>query len=391
LYARDPTIHPLDIGLLIEKIGSPRGQCGSEVNQDIHEHIVRALYRGVLRREGDPSGLAQFTAFLKSAPDLANIAAAIQGMMASDEFRRLYGSGQSRLDLYQDFAQGAYRAILKRDADAAASDNWANELHAEPGHETVARLLDDMMASNEFRARQKSAMFDEVMRSTAALGPKIEPGPILCIISLGPACYVSTMLDRWELRNFAGPFDYLFSSPRMVEAVLRDDFETFMSKDQFEFTDIGHGEVQTNHKAYATMADYPPGLVDGPVFMHHNMFNPLVYDHFVRAIARMRRALATRSLLITMVRDRPGRGHEIASLSHFISQIAPEARLLSIIFDNPAGNALPEMQLIHQKGHHRIYYMRPVSEMGISGFEATLDEVTVMRIVHQWSFDLQPL
>lgn len=348
------------------------------------------MYRGLLRREGEAEGVAQHAAFLRDAPGFANLSAALQGMVGSDEFRRATATEARASDIYEHVVRGVYRAVLERDADAGAIDNGIRHLRSAPGADSVAGFVETLFASDEFRARQASAMFDEVRRSTAAILPKIEAAPMPCVMSLGPACHVSTMLERWGLRNFSGPFDFMFSSARMIEAVLRDDFRTFLSKDQLEFIFVGHGEVRTDHKVYAGMAEYPEGHA-GPLFLHHNLHHPTIYDHMVRSADRMRRALSTRSLMITIAQDRPGLAAEMQSLSDCIAELGPEVRLLDIVFGEPGGNLLPEINLLRQQGHHRFYELKPVSEIGETGFRALIDEIAVMRVVHQWSFDLQPL
>ena len=59
------------------------------------------------------------------------------------------------------------------------------------------------------------------------------PQPFEHVISLGSSCAVSLFLRQQRLRVYAGPFDWTFSSTRMVAACLDDDFACFLDPAQY--------------------------------------------------------------------------------------------------------------------------------------------------------------
>ena len=59
------------------------------------------------------------------------------------------------------------------------------------------------------------------------------PQPFEHVISLGSSCAISLFLRQQRLRVHAGPFDWIFSSARMVAACLDDDFAYFLDPAQY--------------------------------------------------------------------------------------------------------------------------------------------------------------
>ena len=57
--------------------------------------------------------------------------------------------------------------------------------------------------------------------------------PFEHVISLGSSCAISLFLRQQRLRVHAGPFDWIFSSARMVAACLDDDFACFLDPAQY--------------------------------------------------------------------------------------------------------------------------------------------------------------
>ena len=57
--------------------------------------------------------------------------------------------------------------------------------------------------------------------------------PFEHVISLGSSCAIALFLRQQRLRVHAGPFDWIFSSARMVAACLDDDFACFLDPAQY--------------------------------------------------------------------------------------------------------------------------------------------------------------
>ncbi|WP_317453914.1 DUF1796 family putative cysteine peptidase [Klebsiella quasipneumoniae] len=53
------------------------------------------------------------------------------------------------------------------------------------------------------------------------------------IVSLGSHCLTSWTLKKFNLKKISLPFDWIFSCPAMVIDCLRDDFQTFLDKNEY--------------------------------------------------------------------------------------------------------------------------------------------------------------
>jgi len=107
------------------------------------------------------------------------------------------------------------------------------------------------------------------------------------VLSLGVSCFPAAYLRDRDLRRYAGPFDWLFSSPGVVCSCLQDDFESFLDKS--EYHDCGQAG-KSGHKLYGKM------LERSTVFNHHDPRLADHYDYFCRAVARLRLVLAMPSV-----------------------------------------------------------------------------------------------
>lgn len=97
------------------------------------------------------------------------------------------------------------------------------------------------------------------------------------------------------------PFDWLFSSARVVLDCLEDDFRSFLDADQyFEVARVHDAvglppgaapreRVLVGHKKYSA---WTGGVGRGVIFNHHNPLTEEGYSHYVRAVARFREVLA---------------------------------------------------------------------------------------------------
>ena len=49
----------------------------------------------------------------------------------------------------------------------------------------------------------------------------------MIIIPIGSDCGVAELLKKYNLRNASYPFDWIFSTPVMIQHCINDDFKTF--------------------------------------------------------------------------------------------------------------------------------------------------------------------
>ena len=92
---------------------------------------VRALYTQHLKRDADDPGLRGFLAYLRQGGSLGQVSAAILG---SPEYRAGFTDDRS-------WVNGVYRSILGRDADTSGMANWIKKLAAGSNHAEIAQAI----------------------------------------------------------------------------------------------------------------------------------------------------------------------------------------------------------------------------------------------------------
>lgn len=103
------------------------------------------------------------------------------------------------------------------------------------------------------------------------------------VMSLGASCFPAAQLREHGLRRYAGPFDWIFSSPQMVNHCLQDNFASFLDASQYR--DCGQAG-KAGHTMYSEM------LGRATVFNHHDPRIAEHYDYLCRATARLQHVLA---------------------------------------------------------------------------------------------------
>jgi hypothetical protein len=92
---------------------------------------VRALYTQHLKRDADDTGLRGFLAYLRQGGSLGQVSAMILG---SPEYRAAFADDRS-------WIHGVYRSVLGRDADPSGLANWIKKLKAGSNHAEVALAI----------------------------------------------------------------------------------------------------------------------------------------------------------------------------------------------------------------------------------------------------------
>ena len=92
---------------------------------------VRALYTQHLKRDADDTGLRGFLAYLRQGGSLGQVSAAILG---SPEYLAGFTDDRS-------WVNGVYRSILGRDADTSGMANWIKKLDAGSNHAEIAQAI----------------------------------------------------------------------------------------------------------------------------------------------------------------------------------------------------------------------------------------------------------
>ena len=115
------------------------------------------------------------------------------------------------------------------------------------------------------------------------------------VVSLGSSCITAHNLAQLGLRKFAGPFDWIFSSPRMVSHMVMDNFITFLDKSQI--TTSAKYKFKAGHRFYSKMLQgtgycRPESKLSNVIFNHHDPSIDEGHAYFQRTVRRFRHCLS---------------------------------------------------------------------------------------------------
>lgn len=143
----------------------------------------------------------------------------------------------------------------------------------------------------------------ELLRMAFAARAPRETQPVKHVISLGCRCSQASVYRAFGQRRYACPFDWIFSSPKMVIHCLQDDFKQFLDRQllyqngsSFDAIGLKPGSAPRErrligHKFYSTLTS---GVGRGTIFNHRDpLHNDEDYDYLVRCVERFRLALAS--------------------------------------------------------------------------------------------------
>lgn len=110
-----------------------------------------------------------------------------------------------------------------------------------------------------------------------------------CAMSVGSLCQSAMALKYAELRKFAGPFDWVFSSPDVIAHCISDNFGMFLNKSMYLDTSEGErASIKDNVCEHVYYRDY-----FGMKFMfnHRSPNPPRAYAYLQRCVQRFRLAM----------------------------------------------------------------------------------------------------
>jgi len=118
------------------------------------------------------------------------------------------------------------------------------------------------------------------------------------IYSLGSRCQNSDILKKYSYREFSGFFDFMNTQKiETLNHILSDDFNEILKKENNHRVVCNHRTVdpetmlpleqsiRTTNKFYNTNV-YD---VHSAIFPHHDLENPIDYDHFIRCKSRFKK------------------------------------------------------------------------------------------------------
>jgi hypothetical protein len=133
------------------------------------------------------------------------------------------------------------------------------------------------------------------------------------IISLGPACPIAEFLKNFKLRNCSYPFDWMYSSPKLILDCLNDDFNILLNKEY-------HTNCSENISGHS--------LYGNKIFRHKNILNENDYLYYIRCVQRFRFILSVSNLkLFTVISNFNDRTNEISQIDNNIIVLNDKLKL----------------------------------------------------------------
>lgn len=129
-------------------------------------------------------------------------------------------------------------------------------------------------------------------------------------VSLGQNCSTAWYLQLVGKRTCAYPFDWIFSSPQIVEHCLRDDFRDFLNRELLVPVDAScAGHVRYHAR----------------LFNHRNALLEEHHAHYVRSVGRLRALLASERPIVFVSTSLPEHDARPAWRDGFVGDYAAPA------------------------------------------------------------------
>ncbi|WP_322086309.1 DUF1796 family putative cysteine peptidase [Burkholderia sp. BCC1999] len=272
-----------------------------------------------------------------------------------------------------DLIKILYRQLVGREADPAGLIYHEELLRGQPDIRVREELVRGMMQSDEAS--------NHLVRH---LYLRASPDPFLKsqeIVSLGTHCFTSYLLKSFGLKAYSGPFDWLFSSPAMIEHCLIDNFGMFLDQSYYEPVPLerrrdGANVNKVDHRFYRNEfgVNY--------VFNHHDVHMAADYGYVTRCVNRFRASAASdRQKIYLLVRK-----ESVETSDHFDQVAAAVDRTIrnGVLVYVSVGDRkadLPEVTVRGSRGRHRLLSLKPISKWNALTFEDVLDEVTILKSI----------
>eukprot|EP00930_Biecheleria_cincta_P015022 TRINITY_DN12673_c0_g1_i1.p1 TRINITY_DN12673_c0_g1~~TRINITY_DN12673_c0_g1_i1.p1 ORF type:complete len:541 (-),score=69.04 TRINITY_DN12673_c0_g1_i1:70-1692(-) len=235
------------------------------------------------------------------------------------------------------------------------------------------------------------------------------PQTIRHLVSLGPRCTNASSVYKAQ-RCYAGPFDWIFSSPRMVLDCIRDDFASFLDRSAYyevtrSFDAIGlppgaapRERVLVGHHRYSEMTE---GVGRGVIFNHHNPLEEEGHAYLLRCVERFRLVLRNEEAKLFSLINIDKKLWMPDGLRLLFDELASSCSgrfvLLALNCVKHQGQAavgIEPMQLEHRESHSGILQILEVACIGDNSGSYFKDEFDARRVqaimVDPFRFDLAP-
>jgi len=203
------------------------------------------------------------------------------------------------------------------------------------------------------------------------------------VVSLGYQCMTAHFIRETGLRRHMSPFDWLFSTPLVVEHCMKDEFADFL--DQENYVSCGSGQ-QWSHRIFDALYD------KGVLFNHHDMSDPDMHARFRRSARRFTRMLRSDApKMFVIMSSYKNIIHPVTQ--NFIGRIGDYTqnfRVVAIGVDSLA--AIPEARISALRETTEIQDLYEVSVLSTAAggleFEDSEDNSLIRGILQSYRYDL---
>ena len=276
-----------------------------------------------------------------------------------------------------------YKSLLGREPDPEGANRYETLL-LHLGIETaLPKVLKALLRSEEYTQRTAKIAVSHVNARLAAESYQLVNGrPANHLVALGNFCLPSIICQDNGLRRYSLPFDWIFSTPQMVQECLADDFKVFLDRRHYRST----GESSAEHELYREKY----GLAG--MFAHKDPTREADYLYYVRGVSRLRQILSSSDPKLFWV---IGRAHhnlvkEFPLLLESLELRTANFALLGIeLHEATERGATAAIPLI-KTGDHALYRFTPSSFDSDRGYlPDKLDEWAVLRLLYRYKLDLK--
>ncbi|MFC0408113.1 DUF1796 family putative cysteine peptidase [Roseomonas elaeocarpi] len=212
--------------------------------------------------------------------------------------------------------------------------------------------------------------------------------PFRHVLGLGTHCYSAYFLKRMGWRRFAGPFDWIFSTPDMVVHCIEDDFATFLDPRQLEPVPVEQRSDPRFERCHHRFYRERFGL--DFIFNHHDVWTEEGQAYLRRSVERFRVLARGREpvLLLQSCREGDMSVAQFRNTARCLDRYFPNGVLNAVVVAGPGGGLLPEVTLLAREGEHMMLRYQPVGEWEATAFREPIDEKILAEILQMHRLDL---
>ncbi|HCC2625658.1 TPA: hypothetical protein M4195_000096 [Klebsiella quasipneumoniae] len=281
--------------------------------------------------------------------------------------------------------KSTYKTLLGRPADPDGLKNYYHAISDKSLAESAQLLNASLMNSDEFKRLTPSRMaFENVCIPPHPVSGIETQGQwaVKHIVSLGSHCLTSWTLKKFNLKKTSLPFDWIFSCPAMIIDCLRDDFQTFLDKNEYSSLNRQSKEPGAHHNKYKQKYNL------NDIFTHRDPTTPADYAYYLRAVKRFRNILksADGKLFVICCREEIDLAKALPALVAKLAQHTTNFYLLAFSLRKPSHL---QLERIASGENYSLYRFTPESEERFTGkFPSLTDEMVFISKVLSFNLEL---